>query len=128
MNRDLVQYRLERAAEALADAELLAQEGRNRSSVNRMYYALYYGASALLVIGGHDTSKHTGVRAILNREFVKTGKLSKEAGAIYGEIYGHRHRGDYVDYIEFADGEVLDFLKATRACLTELRRAVAEAS
>ena len=121
MNRDLVAYRLERASETLSDAEALASQERNRSAVNRMYYALFCAASALVETQGHATSKHSGVRSLLNREFVKAGKVSSEAGAFYGEIFGHRQRGDYVDYVEFTKDETQALLAQTRTCLDELR-------
>lgn len=127
MNRDLVEYRLERSGEAMADAELLVEQRRNRSAVNRMYYALFYAANSLLATKGLASSKHSGVRALLNREFVKPGTISRETGATYSEMFGHRQRGDYVDYAEFSDDETRSLLRETRECLDELRRVTHEA-
>jgi len=59
---DLVHYRLGRAQETLEDARILARAGRWNARVNRLYYACFYGVSALLVCDGLSSSKHVGVR------------------------------------------------------------------
>ena len=46
--RILVQYRLDRAREALAEAALLLDSGHANTGVNRLYYACFYAVSALL--------------------------------------------------------------------------------
>ncbi len=45
----LVQYRLERAREALDEAKLLFEAGHLHTYVNRLYYACFYAMSALLL-------------------------------------------------------------------------------
>ena len=40
----LVKYRIDRAIETLAEADLLAKEGYFNASVNRLYYACFYAA------------------------------------------------------------------------------------
>ena len=40
--RILVQYRLDRAREALAEAVLLLDSGHANTGVNRLYYACFY--------------------------------------------------------------------------------------
>jgi uncharacterized protein len=44
--RILVQYRLDRAREALAEAVLLLDSGHANTGVNRLYYACFYAVSA----------------------------------------------------------------------------------
>jgi uncharacterized protein (UPF0332 family) len=45
---DLINYRLQRAREALVDAQVLAQSGRWDACMNRLYYSCFYAVSALL--------------------------------------------------------------------------------
>ena len=47
-------------------------------TASRAYYAAFYAASALLLNEGIDTSKHSGVIALVHQHFVKSGKLSKD--------------------------------------------------
>jgi len=53
---DLIKYRIERAEEALDDAKMLLGDGRLGSALNRGYYAVFYGAMAVLArIGNLET-------------------------------------------------------------------------
>ena len=75
---DLVHYRVQRAYEALEDARILADAGRWNTSVNRLYYACFYAVSALLIKDGLSSSKHSGVRSLFNRHYVKDDRVSSE--------------------------------------------------
>jgi len=46
--KDLIQYRIARAKEAIEEARVLAGAGHWNGSVNRLYYACFYAVSALL--------------------------------------------------------------------------------
>ena len=52
----LVRYRSERADETIVEAKLLATEGHYNAAINRLYYACFYAALALLVANGITTS------------------------------------------------------------------------
>ncbi|MBM3335073.1 HEPN domain-containing protein [Candidatus Sumerlaeota bacterium] len=69
--RDLITYRLEQAHKAIEEATLLCAAGHLLGTVNRAYYAMFYAAQALLVPTGLKTSKHSGVIALFDREFVQ---------------------------------------------------------
>ena len=45
----MITYRQEKANTALDDAAFLTDAGRYNLAANRLYYALYYAASALLL-------------------------------------------------------------------------------
>jgi uncharacterized protein (UPF0332 family) len=61
---ELVRYRLGQADEALRAASILLREESLRGSVNRSYYAMFYGVLALLAGRKEETSKHSGVIAL----------------------------------------------------------------
>ena len=71
---------LERADTNLQVASELLDKGYYDVSASRAYYAAFYAASALLLSEGLDTSKHSGVIALIHQHFVKSGKLNKEQG------------------------------------------------
>jgi hypothetical protein len=85
---DLVKYRLSRADEALEEAELLYKSNHLNASVNRLYYACFYAVSALLLNEGLSSSKHSGIRSLFIQRWVKTGRVSKELGQFYRQIFG----------------------------------------
>jgi uncharacterized protein (UPF0332 family) len=86
---------LERAETNLQVAGELLDKGYYDVSASRAYYAAFYAASALLLNNGIDTSKHSGVIALIHQHFVKSGKLSKEQGRNLNWLFELRSVGDY---------------------------------
>ena len=107
----IIEYWRKRARECLDDAKLLLENKRLHSAVNRIYYALFYQVSALLLAKGLSFFKHSGVLATFNREFVKTGKIDKELGKFYNRMFEHRKTGDYGELVEFEEEDVKDRLR-----------------
>jgi uncharacterized protein (UPF0332 family) len=94
----------------MEDARILANAGRWNACVNRLYYACFYGVSALLARHGLSSPKHTGVRSLFNRHYVKTGKTPKELARIYNDLFERRQEGDYIDFVMFQESQVLQWL------------------
>jgi uncharacterized protein (UPF0332 family) len=57
---DLIKYRREKAAETIEDARIMFERKRWFSTVNRIYYALFYEVIALLQTKDFSAPKHTG--------------------------------------------------------------------
>ncbi len=114
-DKELVSYRLSRADEALEDARVLAREKRWNACVNRLYYACFYAVSALLVCDGLSSSKHSGIRSLFNKQYVKTGQIPKDIARIYNDLFERRQEGDYMDFVNFQESQVLPWIsKAER--------------
>ncbi len=77
---DLAKYRLEKARNTLEDAKKYLESATPESTVNRIYYAMFYAVNALLITKGLSASKHSGVLALFNKEIVKKGLIEKELG------------------------------------------------
>ncbi len=75
----LISYRLESAREKLSAAEDLFEKRHYKDSVSRSYYAIFTAARALLATKRLDSSKHSGVIALFNQHFVKSGEIRKDA-------------------------------------------------
>lgn len=103
----LVQYRLERASETMEEVTLLANESHFNAAVNRLYYACFYAASALLVANGFSTSSHAGVKTMLGLHFVSKGLLDKQYGKTFSRLFEIRHTGDYDDFV-YCDKEMAE--------------------
>ncbi len=119
-NGELVSYRLQRARETLADARILADAGRWNPCVNRLYYACFYAVSALLIQEGLSSTKHTGLRSLFNRHFVKTNKVPKDKARIFNDLFERRQEGDYVDFVSFEESQVLPWLPEAEAFVQNL--------
>jgi uncharacterized protein (UPF0332 family) len=92
---DEITSNLERADTNLQVARELLEKGYYDVSASRSYYAAFYAASALLLNKGIDTSKHSGVIALVHQHFVKSDKLSKEQGRNLNWLFELRSVGDY---------------------------------
>ena len=94
----LSQYRFSRAKEVLRDAETLLNQDSFSSSVNRSYYAIFHALRAVTALDGFDSSKHSGVIAYINREYVKTGIFEKRLSNILDTAFRLREKADYDDF------------------------------
>ena len=103
----LVQYRLERAEETMKEVTILAKESHFNAAVNRLYYACFYAASALMVANSIVTSSHAGIKTMLGMNFVSKGLLSIEQGKTFSRLFEIRHSGDYDDFV-YCDQEMID--------------------
>ena len=104
--KDLILYRIDRARDTLKDARILSESDRWNTCVNRLYYACFYAVSALLIQNDLSSSKHTGVRSLFNRNFIKTGKVPIELARIYNDLFERRQESDYMDFINFQEIQV----------------------
>ena len=57
----IVFYRIEKSRQSLDDIRKVLPLNLWSIIANRMYYALYYAASALLIHDGHKVGTHKGV-------------------------------------------------------------------
>jgi uncharacterized protein (UPF0332 family) len=117
-SKDLVRYRLEKAFNTLEDARILAAKGRWNACVNRLYYACFYAITALLAHNGLDSSKHTGIRSLFNKHFVKPGRVPKELARTYNDLFERRQEGDYLDFVEFQEPQILPLISKTEEFLS----------
>lgn len=96
---DIVKYRLENAFNTLSEVESHRKNGFYNTAVNRLYYACYYAARAILTAYHIEAKSHEGVRQQLGLNFVLPGKISEEQGRFYSRLFSKRTTGDYDDFI-----------------------------
>jgi uncharacterized protein (UPF0332 family) len=104
----LVRYRMARASEVLAEVHVHVEHRFWNTAVNRLYYACYYAVSALLVSKGISATTHSGVRQMFGLHFIKEELIPKDLGKFYSDIFDMRQTGDYEDYLDFTEEDVLD--------------------
>ena len=107
----IVKYRLERANETLTEAKDLMRLNHWYGAANRLYYACFYAACALLIKNGHIARTHGGVFSLLGEHFVSTGLINKEQNKFYRRVLELRQTGDYDDFSELTENEVLLLLE-----------------
>jgi hypothetical protein len=122
--RSMIEYRMERAREALDEAKIMFDAGRINAYVNRLYYACFYAVSALLLTRNFSTSKHSYLRSLMHREFVKTGLIPKELGDHFALLFDNRLKGDYADFIRFKAEQVAGWQKPTEEFVAHIDRMI----
>ena len=105
----LIKYRLERSKETISEAVLLSNSGYYNAAVNRLYYACYYSAVALLLKNGISVQTHAGVKTMIGLKFVNTGKLSPAIARTFSILFNQRQSSDYDDFV-YCDKEMVEEL------------------
>ena len=97
--RDIVRYRLERAEDSIKEAKYTYDASMYNLATNRLYYACFYAASALLIYDGVEASTHSGVKTQFSKLYILTDVFSRELGTILNILFNLRHSTDYEDFI-----------------------------
>ncbi|SHJ52894.1 Uncharacterized protein, contains HEPN domain, UPF0332 family [Tangfeifania diversioriginum] len=107
---DYINYRLEKAKELFQDAELLAQNNRWNSCINRLYYSSFHLVNALLFKQGIKTKSHEGLKTKFLQLYVKNKIIDTELGKLYSLLIDWRQESEYSVYVEFKEQDVLPLL------------------
>jgi len=111
--KDIVAYRIERAFVALEQAKGNLQMGYLEITANRLYYAAYYAASALLIANEIRVKSHEGCIGQFNLHFVKTGLIPVEMGKLFSTLFDMRLTGDYSDRFDLTEEDVVPSIQPT---------------
>ncbi len=110
----------------MSDANVLIDDNRLLSAVNRLYYATFYAIQALLLTKNLSSAKHSGVRSLFQQKFVKEGIIQKELGHFYNQLFKNRQKSDYEDYVHFDKEQVnewyiraVNFIKVLSSTIEE---------
>ena len=93
-----MKYRLDNAREKLESAKLLLDAGKYRDSIGRSYYAIFTAVRAVLANDKVDFSKHSGVIAYFQKEYIKTGKFDVKYSRYLQTAFQIRNSCDYDDF------------------------------
>lgn len=115
--RDLSRYRIQGAKDSLQVAENCLKDGLYRDSVNRSYYAAFYGVKAVLAMGTVDFKRHKDVMGYFNREFVATGIFPRELGRRLGALKQMREKSDYDDFYIISKAQAEAQFETARSAL-----------
>ena len=120
----LVEVRLQKAKETLAEAKGNIGLGYWRVAANRLYYSCYYAASALLIKHGITAHTHAGVINQFGLHFIINGTISTEQGKLYKHLFELRQSGDYDDWIYIEEEDVRPFVEPAEKFIAEIETLV----
>lgn len=112
---EFIAYRLRKSDEVYEAAVILYNAGQWNSAVNRLYYACFYAASALLLKRGIGAKSHGGVIAKFSDSVVRTDEMPADTYRVYSKLLNWRTKGDYSDMFDFTKEDIDDVLGPTKA-------------
>ena len=96
--KELAGYRMDRAKEMLVAARENLEIGQYKTSLNRSYYAIFHAMRAMNILKGFDSSKHSGVIAFFNKEYLKENILDRNLSIVTKNSAFLREKSDYDDF------------------------------
>lgn len=111
---DYINYKLQKADDALKEAQLLLENNLNDGAISRLYYAAFYAVSALLINLNLNPKTHQGVKSLFNKEFIYTKKLDEEFSDFYTLIMAKRHEADYENFSFIDKNKIPEYFAKTK--------------
>ena len=118
--KELAGYRMERAKEMLGAAKGNLEIGQYKTSLNRSYYAIFHAMRAMNILKGFDSSKHSGVIAFFNKEYLKENILDRNLSVIIKNSAFLREKSDYDDFYIAGKKEAENQLEDAERFLTAI--------
>ena len=118
----LSEKEFEVAESCLADAKLLLHSGGSlRSAVNRIYYAVFHAAKAVLIRMKLEPKTHKGTIYLFINHIAKKGLCSKESAKMLSKAFKLREESDYDVFAPIDPEEVGKLLLQSEKFLREMK-------
>ena len=111
----IINYRRQKAYDSLNEVNEVAKLCFWNLAGNRLYYATYHMASALLLDKGFSARTHSGVIHLIGQNFIAKGLLDKNYGRLFTRLFELRQSGDYDDLYDATEEEILPLIDKTKA-------------
>lgn len=119
-----VLYRIEKAQSTWDDAMFCIESRKWNMASNRLYYAVFHAASALLISKGIVAGTHRGFLSQVSLHLVRTGIITKEQGKLIRHLFDLRHEGDYEDFVEVDEEDINRLLPDSKELIERLKQLV----
>ena len=118
--KEIVKYRLENARTTFAEVPFHMENKFYKTAANRLYYACYYAASALLINDGYEAHTHSGVKTLLGLHYFNQEKLDMSFAKMYRQLFNLRQTCDYEDLAKIDEEEVKPFIDFTEQLISAI--------
>ena len=119
--KTLVKLWMQKAEESLDSADLELSAGHANFAVNRLYYACFYAATALLLRDGKQFARHSAVKSEFGRTYIKPGLVDAKWNKFYQKLFDDRQEGDYIPTTKFDVSEVSACVQQAREFIDLIR-------
>ena len=122
--KSIIDYRRQKAYDNLNEAREVAKLRFWNLTGNRLYYAAFHMASALLLDKDLSAKRHGGLIHLIGSQFVTRGLLDKTYGRLFSRLYELRQSGDYDDLYDATEEEVLPYIDKTEIFIKEMEKLI----
>lgn len=119
-----MKFRMERSDEALLEAQVLSTARHYNTAVSRLYYAVFYSVSALLLKDRIYSKSHSGLKSKFHEHIMKEQKLGNEVARVYQELFDYRQDADYADFIIFAKDDFEPLFGRAINLISEIKKLI----
>ena len=119
-----VSQEIELAFETFRDAQLLYKEKRLKSTVNRVYYAMFHATKAALLSQGSDCQSHAGALNRFGECVIKKGLLDPRFAKSLHRAYRLREKSDYSPAFKIKEAEIKKLINEAEEFVEEIKKLV----
>ena len=120
----MVANKVRRSHETWVETKGIMEQQYWYAAANRMYYACYYMVSALLLKNGLNAHTHGGAIGLFGLHFIKTGIIDSELGKFYSQLFELRQTGDYDDWKEVTEADVIPLVPTAEIFLDNVEKLI----
>lgn len=77
-----------------------------KAAINRSQYAIFHALRSVTALDGFDSSKHSGVIAYFNKNYVKNKIFEKDISKKIEKAFRLREKADYQDFFVISKAQV----------------------
>jgi uncharacterized protein (UPF0332 family) len=125
---EIAERRMQRARDAIREADVLIASQLWRGALNRLYYAAFYAARAVLATRDLDSARHSGTIALFQQHFVKPGSVPASIARVLPRAFESRQTSDYADGADPTAEEVLGYRTDVETFVTACAALIDEAA
>ena len=122
----VVQLRLNNARQTLEDVKVIVSNKLWTAAANRLYYACYYAASALIVKFGFEAKTHAGIIRLLGLNFISKHLINDELGDMYYKLFTLRQKGDYDDWTVVKEPDIIPLIEPAEEFIGAIEQIINE--
>mgnify|MGYP003330339518 CR=1 FL=1 len=93
-------------------------------TANRMYYAVLNAFRGLLLLDGHPTHSHDGVKRLVGQYYVLTEKISDSEGKLYSQLENMRNRADYDCFFRVSENDVVEKFEKSKQLINKIKKLI----
>lgn len=122
----VVKYRIEKSMKSFQEAEKVSEICLWNIAANRLYYAIFYLSTAILIHKGLSAHTHAGVISMIGLHLVKQELLTTEDMRLIRKMFSLRQEGDYEDFVDVSEEEIHEYLPKVQALLEKMKSLITD--